>query len=182
MAFCPECGQKNEGTPKFCMNCGAALTVKKTPETGTKAVDFDKVKFKWTFRDYQQAVLDNAKNHLKDKKIHIVAAPGSGKTILGLELIRRLGKPALVMSPSVTIRAQWGERFEQSFLPEGERGEDYISYDPIKPKLITSITYQALHAAFNKTKLKAEEDEDPLALEESCDFSSFELMDEIKKA
>ena len=30
--------------------------------------DFSKVKFKWTFRDYQQAVLDNSKKHLKDKK------------------------------------------------------------------------------------------------------------------
>ena len=48
--------------------------------------DFSKVKFKWTFRDYQQAVLDNSQKHLKDKRIHIVAAPGSGKTILVLSL------------------------------------------------------------------------------------------------
>ena len=68
--------------------------------------DFSKVNFKWTFRDYQQKVLDNADSHLKDKRIHIVAAPGSGKTILGLELIRRLKAPALVMSPSVSIRQQ----------------------------------------------------------------------------
>jgi hypothetical protein len=67
--------------------------------------DFSKVKFKWTFRDYQQAVLDNSQKHLKDKRIHIVAAPGSGKTILGLELVRRQNAPALVMSPSVTIRS-----------------------------------------------------------------------------
>ncbi|MBR6514395.1 MAG: DEAD/DEAH box helicase family protein [Clostridia bacterium] len=182
MAFCPECGQKIEGTPKFCMNCGAAVTQKKTAKAEVKVKSFDKVKFKWTFRDYQQAVLDNSKKHLKDKRIHIVAAPGSGKTILGLELVRRLGKPALVMSPSVTIRQQWGERFTESYLPDSENGEDYISYDLTRPKLITSITYQALHAAFTKTKLKAEDDEDSLANEEGCDFSSFELMEEIKKA
>ena len=70
--------------------------------------DFSKVKFKWTFRDYQQAVLDNSHKHLKDKRIHIVAAPGSGKTILGLELVRRQNAPARVMSPSVTIRQPWG--------------------------------------------------------------------------
>ena len=35
--------------------------------------DFSKVKFKWTFRDYQQVVLDNSRIHLKDKKIHITA-------------------------------------------------------------------------------------------------------------
>ncbi|MBR4881972.1 MAG: DEAD/DEAH box helicase family protein, partial [Clostridia bacterium] len=107
---------------------------------------------------------------------------GSGKTILGLELVRLLGKPALVMSPSVTIRQHWGERFAESYLHDDEKGEDYISYDLTRPKLITSITYQALHAAFTKTKLKAEDEEDALVSEESCDFSSFELMEEIKKA
>ena len=73
--------------------------------------NFSNIKFKGTFRDYQARVLQNAKTHLKDGKIHIVAAPGSGKTILGLELIRELRSPAIVLSPSVTIRQQWGERF-----------------------------------------------------------------------
>ena len=53
-------------------------------------LNFNKVQFKGTFRDYQQKVLDNSNKYLKNKKIHIVAAPGSGKTILGLELISRL--------------------------------------------------------------------------------------------
>ena len=52
---------------------------------------FEDTHFKWTFRNYQQRVLDEAETYLKDGKIHIVAAPGSGKTILGLELIRREG-------------------------------------------------------------------------------------------
>ena len=89
--------------------------------------DFSKIRFKWTFRDYQQAVLDNSQKHLKDKRIHIVAAPGSGKTILGLELIRRQNAPALVMSPSVTIRQQWGERFIEAYLPESEKPDDFGS-------------------------------------------------------
>ena len=83
-------------------------------------MDFKNINFKWRFRDYQQAVLDNADKHLKDGKIHIVAAPGSGKTILGLELIKRLNSPTLILSPSVTIRQQWGERFIEAFLPENE--------------------------------------------------------------
>lgn len=185
MMFCHECGSKIEGTPKFCENCGAPLIVQNIPQkqkTEISVKDFGKVKFKWTFRDYQQAVLDNAKNHLKDKRIHIVAAPGSGKTILGLELIRRLGKPTLVMSPSVTIRQQWGDRFAESYLPETEDAEEYISYDLTNPRLITSITYQALHAAFTKTSLRAEAEEDSLLSEESCDFTSFELMEVIKQA
>lgn len=144
--------------------------------------DFSKVKFKWTFRDYQQAVLDNSRIHLKDKKIHIVAAPGSGKTILGLELVRRQNAPTLIMSPSVTIRQQWGERFVEAYLPESENPDEYISYSLKNPKLITSITYQALHAAFTKSAIEEETDDDLLFAEESQDYSSFDLLSEIRKA
>ena len=45
---------------------------------------FAKVHFSGRFRDYQQRVLDNAGDYLKDGKINIVAAPGSGKTVLVL--------------------------------------------------------------------------------------------------
>ena len=144
--------------------------------------DFSKVKFKWTFRDYQQVVLDNSRIHLKDKKIHIVAAPGSGKTILGLELVRRQNAPTLIMSPSVTIRQQWGERFIEAYLPESENSDEYISYSLKNPKLITSITYQALHAAFTKSAIEEETDDDLLFAEESQDYSSFDLLSEIRKA
>ncbi len=144
--------------------------------------DFSLVKFKWTFRDYQQKVLDNADKHLKDRKIHIVAAPGSGKTVLGLELIRRLNAPALVLSPSVSIKQQWGDRFSECYLPETENADDYISFDLTEPKMLTSITYQALHAAVNKLQLDAEEDEDALENEAAADFSNFDLLGTVKKA
>ena len=105
------------------------------------------LRFQGTFRDYQQKVLDDSKSYLEDGKIHIVAAPGSGKTTLGLEFICRLGKPALVLAPSITIRQQWGERFTDAFLPEGEQPESYISYHISDPRAITCITYQALYSA-----------------------------------
>ena len=52
--------------------------------------NFDNIQFHGKFRDYQQRVLDNADKYLNDGRINIVAAPGSGKTVLGLELIRRV--------------------------------------------------------------------------------------------
>ena len=116
--------------------------------------------FKGTFRDYQQKVLDESKGYLEDGKIHVVAAPGSGKTTLGLEFICRLGKPALVLAPSITIRQQWGERFEDDFLPEGEKAEDYISYHIGEPKDITCITYQALYSAMTGKEEEEEEEEE----------------------
>jgi len=103
--------------------------------------------FRGTFRDYQARVLEHAPEYLADGRIHVVAAPGSGKTILGLELIRRLGAPALVLSPTTTIRQQWGERLSM-FLPESADVDPYVSFDPREPRTLTSITYQTLHAAF----------------------------------
>ena len=108
---------------------------------------FSRVSFRGTFRSYQQEVLDGAGQYLADGRLHIVAAPGSGKTVLGLELLRRTGAPTLILSPTVTVRHQWGERFRELFLPEGEKLEDYVSESLEKAAPICSITYQALHMA-----------------------------------
>ena len=52
----------------------------------------ESIKFKYPWRPYQEKVLEEVNSLIKDKKIHIVAAPGSGKTVLGLELARRIGE------------------------------------------------------------------------------------------
>lgn len=83
--------------------------------------------FKGRWRSYQERVLREADRYLADHKIHIVAAPGSGKTTLGIELIRRLGQPCLILSPSITIRQQWLERIEEGFLLDGCRREELLS-------------------------------------------------------
>ncbi len=143
-------------------------------------MNFQNIKFNGTFRNYQSNILSKANDLLKDRKVHIVAAPGSGKTILGLELIRGLNSPALVLSPSVTIRQQWGERFESNFLYNGEKTQGYVSYDLKNPSLITSVTYQGLHAAYNKTKLNDNSDDDVMENEREEDFSDFNLIETIK--
>ena len=118
--------------------------------------NFENVKFKGKFRDYQARVLNNADKYLLNGKIHIVAAPGSGKTILGLELIRKLNTPTIILSPTTTIKYQWGDRFRECFLPSNENIDDYFSYDLHEITLINSITYQALHSIMNK--ISVEED------------------------
>ncbi len=72
----------------------------------------------------------------RQSKIHIVAAPGSGKTTLN-ELIRRMNGKALILAPSITIREQWIARIEEAFLCEGIQGEDYLSQNLKQPKAIT---------------------------------------------
>lgn len=135
-------------------------------------MNFNNIKFKCTFRSYQQRILDSADLYLSDGKINIVAAPGSGKTILGLELIRRLGNPCIILSPTTTIREQWGERFNESFLPDGYNIDEYVNYDLNKIVLINSITYQALYSAMNKISYSNEDEE--------VDYSNIDLFKLIK--
>ena len=118
------------------------------------------IKFRGTFRNYQQRVLDNADKYLKDGKINIVAAPGSGKTVLGLELICRLRSPSIVFSPTMAIRQQWGERFKELFLAKEDDLSQFFSYDLHNVKLITSVTYQALYSAIESVSDSNEENED----------------------
>lgn len=108
---------------------------------------FKKLQFKHKWRHYQATVLRNFSKHIEDNHFHIVAPPGSGKTILGLEIIKRIGKKTLVLAPTLTIRNQWNERL-QSFFTENEFTQ--ISFDIKNPSEITFSTYQALHS-FYKT-------------------------------
>lgn len=100
--------------------------------------------FKFTWRSYQQKFLDRFDVHIQDNHLHIVAPPGSGKTILGLEMLRRVNKPTLVLSPTLTIRNQWQNRLETFFLTE-KAFSDY-TLDIKKPMLLTFSTFQSLHA------------------------------------
>ena len=118
--------------------------------------------FKGKWRSYQERILNNLSFHLLDKKLHVVAAPGAGKTTLGIEIISRLNKPTLILAPTITIKNQWKQRIIDAFL-NGE--EDIVSTNIRNPKYITISTYQALLAAFcgvedNETEETSEEDDE----------------------
>lgn len=117
------------------------------------------MKFRFPWRIYQARVIGEIASHLDDRKLHVVAAPGSGKTVLGLEAIRVIGAPALVLSPTLTIRDQWLDRLTGMFLPEGAARPDWVSTDIRHPGAITSITYQALHMAVTGFEAGGPEDE-----------------------
>ena len=151
------------------------------------------LKFKYTWRKYQARVLENTREYVADGKVHIVAAPGSGKTTLGIELIARMKEAALVLAPSITIREQWKERIVDGFLCEGLNPDDYISQDLKNPRAITIATYQALHSAMNRYKGKldesgnAEDDKESDDLfkasakdVEEVDYSDFDIVKTMK--
>lgn len=121
--------------------------------------------FKGSWRSYQKRILDNLNWHLRDEKLHIVAAPGAGKTTLGIEVISRLNRPTVILCPTNTIKNQWKERICSSFLDEKDYG--LVSTNIREPKYITVITYQALLAAFcgdndNEDDHKYSENEDEI--------------------
>lgn len=121
------------------------------------------LKFKGKWRDYQQRILDNLNYHLADNKIHVVAAPGAGKTTLGIEVIARINKPTMILAPTITIRDQWKQRIIDAFL--NGNSESIISTNIREPEFITVITYQSLLAAFcgreddEKEELSSEEND-----------------------
>lgn len=102
--------------------------------------------FNGKWRSYQQRILDSLDFHLRDEKLHIVAAPGAGKTTLGIEVIARLHRPTLILCPTNTIKNQWRERICSSFLQEKDYGA--VSTRIRQPEYLTVTTYQALLAAF----------------------------------
>lgn len=111
-------------------------------------MNFYDLKFRHSWRPYQQRVLDAIDQHLDDLRLHVVAAPGAGKTTLGLEVFRRLGHSALVLSPTRVIRDQWIDRLGDFCDADDVSQLDWVSNTIEQPGVLTSITYQALHAKF----------------------------------
>ena len=139
------------------------------------------LEFKGTWRVYQKRVLDHFDYYKADHKVHIVAAPGSGKTILGIELIKRFDRPALVLVPTITIREQWIERIKEMFLNERINTDDYFSQDLKNMKWVTVATYQSLHSAMTRYQGVQVEDNEEFVKEENVDFMEFDLFEEIKQ-
>lgn len=142
----------------------------------------EKCKFKGNFRKYQAEVLKEFDKNIKDKKINVVAAPGSGKTILGLQMICKLNQHVLILAPTITIRNQWKERFITSYVPEGMQ-VDFISDDVYNLNKFNIITYQALHYALNKRKIKEEEmekEEEESTTRVKTEEIEYDLIQELK--
>jgi superfamily II DNA or RNA helicase len=109
------------------------------------ASPFPDLRFQGQLRPSQRDVVEIARRKLNagHRRLHIVAPPGSGKTVLGLylwaEIIRA---PALVLSPNSAIQAQWASRVELFGGPT--LAGTAVSTDPESPGLLTSLTYQAV--------------------------------------
>lgn len=95
-------------------------------------------RFEGTLRHYQSDVLERIDVHA-GAQLHIVAPPGSGKTLLGLLLAARHGRRAVVLTPTVIIREQWAAQAIGL-----ASGPDAVSQHPDRPGDLTALTYQSL--------------------------------------
>lgn len=95
-------------------------------------------RFHGVLRTYQAEVLERIPAGT-DEKMHIVAPPGSGKTLLGVLLAAREGHRTLVLAPTVTIREQW-VRTARDLAPDAGA----VSDDPRTLGDLTVLTYQLL--------------------------------------
>ncbi|HYH27566.1 MAG TPA: DEAD/DEAH box helicase family protein [Actinomycetota bacterium] len=107
---------------------------------------FDQLEFRYPFRKYQALILQHLEPQLTAeglRKFHLVAPPGSGKTIIGLELIRRLGEPAVVFAPTTTIQQQWREEVGM-FVEDEALVTELTSTDPKALSSVNVFTYQLI--------------------------------------
>lgn len=87
-------------------------------------------------------------------RFHLVAPPGAGKTMMGLEMAARLGGPAVVLAPNATIQGQWLTKlrhFERVLDdgPEQPRGTARVpGFDKDAPSAadtaLIALTYQRI--------------------------------------
>ncbi|MBB6333608.1 DEAD/DEAH box helicase family protein [Schaalia hyovaginalis] len=109
-------------------------------------------RFRGEPRDYQAAVLDALGREdwrggcgEGDRSFHLVAPPGSGKTILGLLLAVHDGRRALILAPTSVIRDQWANTARERFgIGEGAAEDPQMLVDSDEVGDLNIMTYQRL--------------------------------------
>jgi len=113
--------------------------------------------FPGAFRRYQAlalAAVDDLRSR-GERRAYVVLPPGSGKTVLGLEVARRLGRRTLVLAPNTAVQGQWLTAW-RGFGPPGEEHPRPGSASRELRAPLTVLTYQAL-SVWDRTA----DDEDP---------------------
>ena len=76
-------------------------------------------------------IVENYKKNIRRQVL--LGVTGSGKTFTVANIIQRLGKPALVLSPNKTLAAQLYQEFK-GFFPENRVGYFISYYDYYQPE------------------------------------------------
>jgi superfamily II DNA or RNA helicase len=79
--------------------------------------DLESRGFGGAWREYQQQALESFDVDVRagDNRSYLVLPPGAGKTMIGLEAARRLGRRTLVLVPNTAVQAQWAAAWDKHF-------------------------------------------------------------------
>ena len=108
----------------------------------TPADDLGSRRFDGTWRRYQRLALaefdrDRAAG---GRSCYVVMPPGAGKTVVGLEAARRIGRRTLVLAPNTAVQGQWATTWDTRFgAADRPCGTDRALDAPV-----TVLTYQSI--------------------------------------
>ena len=105
---------------------------------------WDRCAFPGSFRRYQGQALD-AFEQLQaagESRAYVVMPPGAGKTAVGLEMARRLGRRTMVLTPNTAVQAQWLAQWKGFGGPGGHPRP--ASTDRALNAPVNVLTYQSL--------------------------------------
>lgn len=93
-------------------------------------------------RSYQRQALEalEARWASGDRRAWVVLPPGAGKTLVGLEAARRIGRRTVVFVPNTAIQNQWVAQWREFERPEGCTAGTQRSLEHD----VTVLTYQSL--------------------------------------
>ncbi len=77
------------------------------------------------------------------RRAWVVLPPGAGKTLVGLETIRREGRHAVVLCPNTAIQGQWARGWRE-FADAGGANPVEVGTDRDLATPVTALTYQSL--------------------------------------
>ena len=99
------------------------------------------LEFRGTWRRYQQMAIKAFERDRDAGRLntHIVAPPGSGKTLMGVEMVRRMGRRALVLAPNSAVQSQW-----LASVALFQEDDGAPAARPDARALIACLTYQSL--------------------------------------
>jgi superfamily II DNA or RNA helicase len=109
------------------------------------AADHERRRFRLPLRKYQQLALDAFDlDRPDDSRFYLVLPPGAGKTVVGLEAARRIGRRTLVLAPNNAVLGQWVDTWNEDF-PAADGGPvSPCGTDRTLTAPLTVLTYQSI--------------------------------------
>jgi superfamily II DNA or RNA helicase len=128
---------------------------------------WDLCAFPGSFRRYQSEALDavEALRAAGHNRAYVVMPPGSGKTVLGLEVARRIGRRTMVLTPNTAVQAQWLAQWK-AFGGSGSHPRPGSAERALTAPM-TVLTYQSLSVWDRTADDEDVEDDSSAALAET---------------